>query len=271
LEQVLQLEEVGTDLYRAASPTTSLQQNFGGQVAAQALAAAAATVPGDRMVHSLHAYFLRPGSAGVPTVYRVDRVREGRSFSTRRVTGIQRGEALFSMAASFQRQGQDGPGHAENAPLIPPPDELEPARWEEDSEFQNIHLKEWPDWELRRVTVPDRVGDKGPVQQVWLRHTAALPRDPLLHACALTYASDMTLLGCSVGPYVARGERLQTASLDHAVWFLQSFRADDWLLYDQVSPWAGAGRGLNVGRIFNRQGLLVAHVVQEGLQRAAAR
>jgi acyl-CoA thioesterase-2 len=266
LEEILDLELVGPDLFRGASPDTNLQRIFGGQVAAQALVAATRTVRVGRPVHSLHAYFLRPGKPGVPTDYVVDRVRDGGSFSTRRVTGSQAGTAIFSLSASFQLGDQDGPDHADLPPDVETPEQLAHVD-ETDAEFRQWHRTEWPDWDLRRASVPRGTSGRSPVQQVWVRHAAPLPDDPVLHACALTYVSDMTLLGCSVGAYADERPNLQVASLDHAVWFLRPFRADEWLLYDQSSPSAGGGRGLNIGRVFDRAGALVAAVVQEGLVR----
>lgn len=266
LQEVLDLEVIDEDLFRGASPDTHLQRMFGGQVAAQALVAATRTVPRSRPVHSLHAYFLRPGKPGVPTEFAVDRVRDGGSFSTRRVTGSQNGLAIFSLSASFQVDDQQGPEHADVAPDVQSPEQLQHVD-ETDAKFRQWHRSEWPDWDLRRARVPGGDAGRGPVQQVWVRHAARLPDDPTLHACALTYVSDMTLLGCAVGAYEGERPNLQVASLDHAVWFLRPFRADEWLLYDQSSPSAGGGRGLCIGRVFNRQGSMIAAVVQQGLAR----
>jgi acyl-CoA thioesterase-2 len=258
LLEVLDLERIEEDLYRGGATRTSLQRTFGGQVAAQALVSATSTVPAGFAVHSLHAYFVRPGDTLVPTVYSVDRVRDGRSFMTRRVTAVQHGRVIFTMSASFSLP-DDGPEHQAVAPAAPQPEVLQDAP-PDDLVFQEVHRHEWPDWDVLRVPAP-----AGACQQVWLRHRTPLPDDPVLHACALAYASDMTLLGCARRPH--EQAPLQLASLDHAVWFLRSFRADDWLLYDQTSPSAGGGRGLSQGSIFDRSGRLVASVVQEGLLR----
>jgi len=266
LEEALTLTQLEDDMFLGGSPLTRLQRTFGGHVAAQALVAATRTVRPEVSVHSLHGYFLRPGDPTTPTQYLVDRVRDGRSFTTRRVTGVQHGEAIFTMAASFQ-VADDGPSHQQQAPAVPAPEQLEDATGD-DLAFRDVHHAEWPDWDVRRV--PSGAGHGGmPSQQVWLRHRPRLTDDPVLHACALAYASDMTLIGCARLPH--HGEVLQMASLDHAVWFLRPFRADDWLLYDQTSPSAGAGRGLAHGRIFDREGELVATVVQEGLMRTFRR
>jgi acyl-CoA thioesterase-2 len=264
LEDALALTLLSEDQFLGRAPLTRLQRTFGGHVAAQALVAATRTVGADVAVHSLHGYFLRPGDPTAATEYLVDRVRDGRSFATRRVTGVQRGTAIFTMAASFQVH-DEGPDHQEPAPVVPGPEELQDAG-ATDLAFQQVHHAEWPDWDLRRVT-PHGDGPCAPQQQVWLRHRPRLSDDPVLHACALAYASDMTLIGCARLPHV--GAALQMASLDHAVWFLRPFRADEWLLYDQTSPSAAAGRGLAHGRIFDRAGRLVATVVQEGLMRNA--
>ena len=265
LEEALDIERVETNLFRGRSPRTQLQRTFGGHVAGQALVAATRTVDAELAVHSLHGYFLRPGDPSTPTVYRVERVRDGRSFATRRVTGLQRGTAVFTMSASFQ-VAEHGPSHQAEAPAVPGPEELADAG-DADAVFQEAHHTEWPDWDLRRVRPPGDASAAPPHQQVWLRHRPRLADDPVLHACALAYASDMSLLGCSRLPHL--DQRLQMASLDHAVWFLRPFRADEWLLYDQTSPSAGAGRSLSQGRIFDRAGRLVAAVVQEGLMRTA--
>lgn len=259
LLDVLDIERLEDDLFRGLPARTTLPRTYGGQVAGQSLVAATRTVGDGLFVHSLHGYFVRAGNPLAPTVYTVERVRDGRSFATRRVTAIQQGQALFTMSASFQTH-DDGPQHQDLAPAVPSPEDLEELS-RNDDDFQEIHRAEWPEWDLRRI--PSDHGE--PRQQVWLRHTGRLPGDPVLHACALAYASDMTLLGCT--RLTHRDRLLQMASLDHAVWFLRPFRADDWLLYDQSSPSASLGRGLAHGRIFDRQGSLVATVVQEGLMR----
>jgi acyl-CoA thioesterase-2 len=265
LEDVLSLERLETNMFRGPSPQTTMQRIFGGQVAGQALVAATRTVEHGLLVHSLHGYFIRPGSPAMPTVYLVERLRDGRSFVTRRVTGMQNGETIFSMAASFHR-GDPGPEHADAMPPVPDVHDLDDSAVT-DRHFDEWHKKEWPDWDIRRVP-QERVTRRDGVpaqQQVWLKHVTPLPDDAVFHVCALAYASDMTLLGSAL---LTHGEvPTQVASLDHAMWFLRPFRADDWLLYDQTSPSAGHGRGLTQGRIFDRAGRLIAAVVQEGLVR----
>jgi acyl-CoA thioesterase-2 len=265
IHEVLEIEQIEDDIYRGSTPDTYLQRTFGGQVAAQALVAAVRTVSDGFDVHSLHGYFIRPGKPEIPTVYLVDRVRDGRSFATRRVTGIQGGKAIFSMSASFHVQ-DTGPEHQDTMPAVPDPDEL-PDPTGLQGQIAAWHAREWPDWDLRQVpagSVDVRPGVAAQ-QQVWIRYRHTLPADPVFHVCVLAYLSDMTLLGSARVPHP--DANTQGASLDHALWFLQPFRADDWLLYDQTSPAAGFGRALTQGRIFDRRGHLVAAVVQEGLMR----
>lgn len=270
IHEVLRIEQVGEDTFRGSSPQTTLQRTFGGQVAGQALVAAVRTVGAGFGVHSLHGYFLRPGRPSIPTDYLVDRVRDGRSFSTRRVTGTQDGRAIFTMSASFHI-GDDGPEHQDAAPDVPAPEELDDAGASTDpaAEAGAWYVREWPDWDIRRVPTPQLHVRPGAAaqQQVWMRYRHPLPADPVFHVCTLAYLSDMTLLGSARVPHPDAD--LQGASLDHAMWFLRPFRADEWLLYDQTSPSAGLGRALTQGRIFTRDGQLVAAVVQEGLMRTA--
>ena len=250
LVDLLDLEPIEVNLFRGLSPKDSRQRVFGGQVAGQALVAAGRTVGPDRRVHSLHAYFLRPGDPAVPIVYEVDRIRDGRSFTTRRVVAIQHGEAIFNLAASFH---VDEPGfeHHSLMPHVPPPESLSAT-----------------------TAADDRPIDVRPVpggSRAWIRADGDLPGDdPLLHACVVAYASDLTLLdttlsvhGLSIGDHPG----VMLASLDHAMWFHRPFRADDWLLYDQDSPAAAGARGLARGSIYTRAGDLVVSVVQEGLVR----
>jgi acyl-CoA thioesterase-2 len=265
IHEVLEIEQVEDNIFRGSTPDTYLQRTFGGQVAAQALVAAVRTVADGYTVHSLHGYFIRPGKPEIPTVYLVDRTRDGRSFATRRVTGIQGGKAIFSMSASFHVL-DEGPEHQDTMPAVPDPDEL-PDPIGLQGQIAAWHAREWPDWDLRQVPA-DSVDVRPGVaaqQQVWIRYRHALPADPVFHVCVLAYLSDMTLLGSARVPHP--DVQTQGASLDHALWFLQPFRADDWLLYDQTSPAAGFGRALTQGRIFDRSGRLVAAVVQEGLMR----
>lgn len=264
IEEILELEQLEKDIFRGIVAETTLTRTFGGQVAGQALVSAVRTVDREYRVHSLHGYFLRPGNPTIPTVYLVDRIRDGRSFCTRRVTGIQDGQAIFTMSASFH-VGDAGIEHGDRMPPVPDPDDLpdtalavEEMPWE---------LREWADWDLRFVPqelIARREGVPAQ-QQVWFRYRRTLPEDPVFHVCTLAYMSDMTLLGSAQVPHA--DIRVQQASLDHALWFLRPFRADEWLLYDQSSPSAGFGRALTQGRIFDRSGTIVAAVVQEGLTR----
>ena len=275
LLEILDLEQLERNLYRGRSPQVGWQRVFGGQVIGQALVAAIRTVEG-RPVHSLHGYFVRPGDPAVPIVYEVDRIRDGGSFTTRRVTAIQHGQAIFTMSASF---------HAAEESLdhqMPMP----PARLPEDlpseQELRDRFLAEAPDnvkayWkrerpiELRPVDFTHYVSNERlpPRQQVWVKTTGPLPDDPAIHAAVLAYASDMTLLDTAL---FAHGRSvfdkdLQLASLDHAMWFHRPFRVDDWLLYDQDSPAASGGRGFGRGCIYTRSGELVVSTAQEGLVR----
>ncbi|QLY29158.1 acyl-CoA thioesterase [Nocardia huaxiensis] len=265
IEEALEIEQIERDIFRGASTKTQLPRTFGGQVAGQALVSAVRTVDPHYQVHSLHGYFLRPGNPVEPTVYLVDRIRDGRSFCTRRVTGVQNGEAIFTMSASFH-VGDEGPEHQDEMPVVPPPLDLPDARTSMSPE-RLWAMREWEHWDIRTIPQEDVARRDGLAaqQQVWFRYRHELPDDPLFHVCTLAYMSDMTLLGSS--KVIHPDEPTQNASLDHAMWFLRSFRADDWLLYDQQSPSAGFGRALTAGRIWNQRGELVAVVVQEGLIR----
>lgn len=279
VDDVLDLERIEQTIFRGRSPRESLLRVFGGQVAGQAMVAAGRTVDDDRVVHSLHGYFLRPGDPYAPIVYEVDRTRDGRSFTTRRVTAVQHGETIFTMSASFQRQ-EDGVEHQAPMPVTPDPEGL-PRR--EDTMPADAprptttgRALRWP-LDVRYVdhAPGDTVAHGEPRNRVWLRADGQLPdpstpRGRLLHACVLTYASDLTLLESAVFPHAPQGavaREVDIASLDHAVWFHRPFRVDDWMLYVQESPNAGSGRGLATGRLYRRDGALVASVVQEGLIR----
>jgi len=264
LEEALSVVEVSPDRFQGSTPATRLQRTFGGLVAGQAMVAAVKTVDPMFAVHSLHAYFLGPGTPDQPIAFEIDRIREGRSFVARRVTGVQGSRAIFSMAASFH-VSEAGPEHQLRRPDTPSPEELDPE-WTARKGLAQFLRDEWPDWDLRPVPRKQTPAVDGtPRQQVWFRYRGHLPEDPLFHVCALTYMSDLTLLSAAVEP--SRPERVELASLDHALWFQRPFRADDWLLYDQASPSATAGRALTQGRIFTRTGALVASVTQEGLMR----
>ena len=275
---ILELEQLEVNLFRGVSPEEDRQRVFGGQVASQALVAAGRTVDRDRPVHSLHAYFLRPGDPRVPIVYEVDRIRDGRTFTTRRVVAIQHGRAIFNLQASFQIV-EEGPEHQYPMPEAPDPETLPTIR-----ERLEPHLSEFPadfvDWIKRdrpidtRSSRPPRWLDPEPGQRdaeqlVWFRADGALPDDPLLHACVVAYASDLTLLDTAVLAHARSwdDDRFQMASLDHAMWFHRPFRADEWLLYHQKSPSAVGARGLGEGFIYTQEGALAVMVIQEGLIR----
>lgn len=273
----LDLEPLEVNLFRGRSPQVGWQRVFGGQVIGQALIAATRTVEG-RPIHSLHGYFLRPGDPAVPIVYEVDRIRDGRSFATRRVKAIQHGQAIFSMSASFQTV-EDGIEHQIARPDVPAPEDL-PS----EADLRDRYLADAPEnmkryWrrerpiELRPVDLRHYVSRErlDPVQHVWIRATGPLPDDPAIHAAVLAYASDMTLLDTAL---FAHGRSvfdkdLRLASLDHAMWFHRAFRTDDWLLYAQDSPSAAHGRGFTRGSIYDRAGRLVASAVQEGVIRVS--
>jgi acyl-CoA thioesterase-2 len=275
LVALLDLEQIEVDIFRGVSPKVTMQRVFGGQVAGQALVAAGRTVPTDRPVHSLHAYFLREGDPTTPIVYTVDRIRDGHSFSARRVVAVQHGKAIFSLSASFQI-AEAGIEHADPMPSAPDPESL-PTFSERiapyaESLADRARLPQPID--LRYVTDPSWVQrEEGPADRanlVWLRTAGRLPDDPLVHLCALTFASDLTVLeSVLVRHGLAWGlDPIFGASLDHAMWFHRPFRADEWLLYESRSPSASGGRGLAAGRIFSRDGTHVASVMQEGLVRA---
>lgn len=268
LTSILELETIDTDLYRGRSPRTDRQRVFGGQVAGQALVAAGWTVAEGRHVHSLHAYFMRPGDATWPIIYEVDRIRDGGSFTTRRVVAKQRGNEVFLLSASFQR-AEEGLDHQIPTPPAPDPESLPPPGEVVDpTDPVSAYIADYSSIDLRYA--PPRALAEGGApmsQQVWFRADERLPDDPLLHVCAAAYASDLTLLVTALLPHDKRPVELQMASLDHAMWFHRPFRADDWLLYDAVSPSASGGRGLSTGRIFTRDGRLAVSVVQEGLMR----
>jgi acyl-CoA thioesterase-2 len=280
LLDLLDLEQIEMDIFRGRSPDETVQRVFGGQVAGQALVAAGRTVPADRPVHSLHAYFIRAGDPSVPLVYTVDRVRDGRSFTTRRVTAIQHGKPIFTLSASFHRH-EDGLEHASPMPAAPPPETLSPnadrmagavgSPLPETFRANAIDLRSVGP--LRAEEVPG-TAPRGPSSLgnlVWVRVTEELPDDPLLHVCLMTYVSDMTLLETiTLGHGLKWFEgRQMAASLDHAMWFHRPFRADRWLLYAQDSPVASGARGLVRGQVFTAEGDLVVSVMQEGLIRVA--
>jgi acyl-CoA thioesterase-2 len=270
LVALLDLEQLELNLFRGVSPPERPTRVFGGQVAGQALVAAGRTVETGRSVHSLHAYFVRPGDPRVPIVYEVERVRDGRSFTTRRVRAIQRGEVIFALSASFQLP-QDGMEHTEPAPVgVPAPESL-PDLGERLRESGGYLVGLPRPLDLRFVDPPAWSEVRGPVTddplRVWMRADGTLPDDPLLHVCLLTYASDLTLLPSVLARHEVHMGEVQMASLDHAMWFHRPFRADEWLLYECRSPSASGARGLATGRFFTRDGRLVATAVQEGMVR----
>ncbi|MFG1846080.1 acyl-CoA thioesterase [Micromonospora carbonacea] len=276
LLEVLDLEHTDAMAFRGMSPPVGPQRVYGGQVAGQALVAAGRTVAPERFVHSLHGYFVRPGDPAEPITYQVENVRDGRSFSVRRSVALQHDKPIFFMSASFQRHEEEGlDHHAPTPPDVPAPDDVPtmsdrlaryPERlgiWGQIPRPIDVRYVGEPGW----VRPGDRPAD--PHQRVWMRIDGKLPDDPLLHACALTYASDLTLLDSvlSVHGEVWGPGGVAGASLDHALWFHRPFRADEWFLYDCWSPSASGARGLATGRMFTTGGRHIASAVQEGLLR----
>ena len=275
LLSILDLERLDHNLFEGRSPQDGWQRVFGGQVIGQALVAAGHTVE-DRSAHSLHAYFMRPGNPKVPITYEVDRIRDGKSFSTRRVVAVQNEAAIFSMSASFHLV-EEGFDHQSEMPDVPPPEDLASLTDIEKkfvdrlpANIKAYFARERP-IEIRPVDTSRFFGQKKrePRQSIWMRASGNLPDDPALHQCALAYASDFSLLDTAL---IAHGRLLfdpdlMMASLDHAMWFHRPMRADEWLLYAQDSPSAHGARGFCRGSIFTRDGVLVASVAQEGLIR----
>ncbi|MFJ5299366.1 acyl-CoA thioesterase II [Pseudomonas sp. NPDC088368] len=276
LVSLLSLEPIEENLFRGRSQDLGFRQLFGGQVLGQSLSAASKTVEDERHVHSLHGYFLRPGDAQLPVVYQVDRVRDGGSFSTRRVTAIQKGHPIFTCSASFQYD-EKGFEHQSQMPQVVGPEnlpsELELARQREHlipAHMKNKLLCPKP-IEFRPVTALDPYNPQPTeaVKYVWFRADGTLPDIPALHRYMLAYASDFNLLTTSLLPHgkTVWQKDMQIASLDHSLWFHGELRADEWLLYAMDSPWAGNARGFSRGSVYNRAGQLVASVSQEGLIR----
>jgi len=278
LVTLLDLEPIEVNIFRGRSPDENRQRVFGGQVAGQALVAATRTVDDpERRVHSLHAYFLRPGDPTVPILYEVDRIRDGRSFSTRRVVAIQHGRAIFNLQASFHVH-EESPDHQMTMPAgLPHPETLPDfkTRLAPYREQFNEQFGVWFDRprpiDVRYIDIDpfNRRGNPAEGQRVWMRADGRLADDPTLHACVVTYASDLTLLDTTVLPFGLSWDSpgIQMASLDHAMWFHRPFRADEWLLYDQKAFSTSHGRGLAGGEIFCADGTLAVTVVQEGLAR----
>jgi acyl-CoA thioesterase-2 len=280
LVKLLALEKIEENLFRGQSQDLGWGTVFGGQVLGQALSAAVQTVPPDRPVHSLHAYFLRPGDVHRPIVYDVDRIRDGSSFTTRRVVAIQNGKAIFNMSSSFQKN-EPGFTHQDVMPDVPKPEEL---RTEQElvaglkrqlpEMFRQRATAQRP-FEMRPVNPPQDpfVPDKHPpARAVWLKAVDRLPDDATLHPYLLAYASDHGFIGTALLPHGVTWltPGMQIASVDHVMWFHQSFRVDEWLLHVMDSPAANGARGLVRGRVFTRDGRLVASTAQEGLMRQRA-
>jgi acyl-CoA thioesterase-2 len=276
LVALLALERIDRDLFRGESQDLGWGAIFGGQVFGQALSAAAQTVTSDRAVHSAHGYFIRAGELAKPIIYQVDRLRDGKSFSTRRVVALQEGEAIFSLAASFQ---VDEPGFDHQDPM---PDVAGPESLHSETELARVFAEFLPE-SVRSRAAAERPVEIRPVElrnpffptvhkasrRLWYRVVDRLPDDPALHRYLLAYASDFSFLSTALDPhgvsYMTAG--MQVASIDHAIWFHRPFRVDEWLLYDIESPSASGARGIVRGRFFDRSGRLVASTVQEGLTR----
>ncbi len=271
LVNLLDLEPIEVNIFRGIQPDEERQRVFGGQVASQALMAAGRTVEHGQ-VHSLHSYFLRPGDPTVPILYEVDRIRDGRSFTTRRVVAVQHGRAIFNMACSFHVD-ERGIEHQFTMPDVPDPETL-PTLPERLAPWRD----ELAEWFERPHPIDQRfIGDlpwkaiegRDPIQQLWIKADGKLGDDPLLHSCVATYASDMTLFDTILAPHSIKWDdpSFMGASLDHCMWFHRSFRADDWLLYDTDSPNAHGARGIARGFLYDQSGRLVVSMVQEGLTR----
>lgn len=277
LINLLDLEALEQDLYRGNSPQVGWQRVFGGQVIGQALVAAQRTVDTRRVVHSLHAYFMRPGDPSTPIVYTVDRIRDGSSFATRRVVAIQHGKAIFSLEASFQTE-EPGMEFQIEMPQVTPPEKLPSIEEMKDAvltgapeQVKRYWKRERP-LEIRPVSLTHYISDEKlpPFQNVWVRPTGPVPDDRIVQAAVLAYLSDMLLLDTAL---FAHGRSvfdtaLQVASLDHAMWFHRPFAFDDWMLYTMDSPNSNGARGFSRGSLFARDGRLIASVAQEGLIRA---
>lgn len=276
LVSLLDMETIEENLFRGASQDLGFRQLFGGQVLGQALSAASKTVDPARQANSLHGYFLRAGDPDKPVVYQVERVRDGATFSTRRVMGIQNGQPIFACSASFHIQ-EEGFSHQSAMPDVPPPEELTPEQelapklaQALNEEKQTKMLRDKP-IETRAVQVLDPLYPEksDPIKQIWFKANGTLNDDPAIHKYLLAYASDFGLLTTSLLPHGASiwQPQMQVASLDHAIWFHEPARVDEWLLYSTESPWAGGSRGYSRGSIFTRDGRLIASVAQEGLVR----
>jgi len=270
---ILNVERIEVNLYRGQNHDT--EHVFGGQVLAQAIAAAYRTVDEPHHLHSIHAYFLRPGDWNIPILYEVDRIRDGRSFTTRRIVAVQHGRAIFNMASSWQKS-EDGIRHASPMPDVPPPEALrgdreaylEAAKENPDIKRFAFRFEAIDSRQVERILMTDR-GTHPPYKHTWLKTQEALPDNPEVHLSMLAYMSDLDFMGTSMLPHGRNAirEQVQGASLDHALWFHRPFRADEWLLFAKESPNAGGARGFVRGQFFNRDGELVATAAQECLIR----
>ncbi len=275
---LLELEPKGADMFIGRRRPDGTGRVFGGQAIAQALEAASRTVDPGRVVHSLHAYFLRPGSDDLPIEYRVKRDLDGRSFSNRRVVASQNGKPILNFVASYQ-EPVEGPGHQHPAmPDVPPPEDLTPdfkirqkvAQFVPEGSLKSLLLRPFP-VDFRSVEPRDwlQPEKRVPISNIWFKTIAPLPTEPSLHRSVLAYISDFQILATALQPHgksIHRGE-VKAASLDHAIWFHEPFAVDDWLLFATEAPWSGGGRGYSRGQIFTRDGRLVASVSQEGMLR----
>ncbi len=274
LLRILELEAIEVNLFRGQNEDREAGMRlFGGQVLAQALAAATLTVDPEKTVHSMQGYFLRPGNFKVPVLYSVDRIRDGKSFATRRVVGVQNGEAIFSMSASFHVE-ESGLIHQTDMPEVLLPEELEDdrlviARVENIKDLSSSWATRERAFEIRSAYQADKPRPDDINNPTWIRFRIPLPDDRNLHRLLLAYASDMGFVGTSFLPHrtVSNRDRLQMASLDHAIWFHRPFVLDDWMLYYRTSPSSAGSRGFNQGSFYSRDGTLVASTMQEGLMR----
>lgn len=275
LVDLLDLERIDLNLFRGKQMPSAYPRVFGGQAAAQALTAAARTVDPAYVIHSMHSYFLQPGDTGAPTIFDVENLRDGRSFATRRVLGRQHGRPIYALTANFQKP-EEGFDHQDPMPDVVGPDEAIDAREAartSDPDRDTSMDGEWDVVDLRYLgnSADGLAADPAHPgrQRYWLRVSSRLPDDPFQHVAAFTYLSDLTLMGAALAPHGVRlgGPETMVASLDHSIWFHRPFRADEWWLYDQVSPSTSSGRGLVTARVFTQDGTLVASVAQEALVR----
>ncbi len=275
LVSLLALEQLDVDLFRGLQAATGRQRVFGGQVAAQSVMAVNRSVDDAFVMHSLHSYFLRPGDPAVPIVYDVERIRDGRSFATRRVMARQHGRPIYYLTANFQKP-EDGYEHQDRMPEVAGPDggiAMADLARQRGARAAEEWEREWSALDVRYLGtsgmgLPD--DPRHPARaQLWIRVAGDLGTDPLTHQAAFTYASDLTLLGVSLVPHglIITSREISPASLDHSMWFHRPFRADEWMLYDQHSPSASGARGFAFGKVFSSDGALIASVAQEGLIR----